>query len=208
MINHFDIVAGDWDKNQVHLQRTDAIAKELLRIIPVKKKLKALEFGAGTGLLSFALKDCFSEITLMDSSSEMINTTIKKIAGNKIDNLYPLFFDLEKNEYTEKKFDFIFTQMALHHVINPEGIILKFNRLLNTGGHIAIADLYKEDGSFHDFSFNGHYGFDPDNLSGILRKSGFINLKHKQVFVIKKVDIENLEKEFPVFLIVAEKGIQ
>ncbi|NTW34518.1 MAG: methyltransferase domain-containing protein, partial [Bacteroidetes bacterium] len=81
MTNHFDQVAHDWDKNQMHIQRTNAIAKELLKITKNKNITKALEFGAGTGLLSFALKDFIHEITLMDSSSEMIS-----IARNKVND--------------------------------------------------------------------------------------------------------------------------
>ena len=36
------------------------------------KKMNALEFGCGTGLLSFALKNYFNEITLIDYSEVMI----------------------------------------------------------------------------------------------------------------------------------------
>ena len=49
-------------------------------------------------------------------------------------------------------------------------------RLLNAGGFLAIADLYEEDGSFHGEGFTGHNGFDPENLSEILRKNRFRNI--------------------------------
>jgi ubiquinone/menaquinone biosynthesis C-methylase UbiE len=205
MTNHFDTVAQDWDRNQVHIKRTKAIAAAIKEMIKPDKKSVALEFGAGTGLLSFALKNNFSHITLMDSSAEMIKATMEKVvySGNK--HLVPLFFDLEKKNYKETKFDVIFSQMALHHVQDIEKIIISFKKLLNKGGKLALADLYTEDGTFHDFLFEGHRGFDPLFLIALLRKNGFKNTLHKKVFTIKKDIGEATIKQYPVFLITAEK---
>lgn len=207
MTNHFDTVAHEWDKNQIHVKRTEAIAACLLDMIEINNKCKALEFGAGTGLLSFELKDHFSEITVMDSSAGMINIIFEKIKQAGISHIHPIFFDLEKNDYTEKTFDIIFSQMALHHILNIEKIIETFSNLILPGGKIAIADLYKEDGTFHDNDFEGHKGFDPGILSEILTKHNFINVKHKQCFVIEKVIEEGEIKKFPIFLMTAEKQI-
>jgi ubiquinone/menaquinone biosynthesis C-methylase UbiE len=205
MKNHFDEVAKNWDANQMHIQRTNAIANELLLLIDKIKFIKALEFGAGTGLLSLLLKDKFADITLMDSSKKMISAANEKITNGGFTNIHPVFFDLEKEEYTEKTFDFIFTQMALHHIVNIEKIIFKFHKLLNTGGILAIADLYKEDGSFHDVDFTGHNGFDPDDLAKLMGKIRFHDIKHKLCFIIKKIDSNAAEKEFPLFLLIAKK---
>ena len=205
MTNHFDNVAQDWDKNQVHIKRTEAIATEILKIIPTKKNLKALEFGAGTGLLSFALKDSFSEITLMDSSLEMINTTNRKIANSGIGHLHPIFFDLEKNDYNGKLFDFIFSQMALHHIDIIEEMVLKFYKLLSQDGQLAISDLYKEDGTFHDNDFKGHYGFNPDDLAQILSKQGFKQVNYNKCFEIPKEIEGKIVKNYPIFLLTAVK---
>ena len=54
-MSEFDNKAGAWDANPMHLERSKAIAARLLEIIPVDGRLKALEFGAGTGLLKMAL---------------------------------------------------------------------------------------------------------------------------------------------------------
>ena len=153
MENHFDNVAHDWDKNKIHIDRTEAIAKEMLKMLELNPNMKALEFGAGTALLSFALKDYFSEIVLMDNSIEMTKISTSKVIEGKINHIKPLFFDLEKNDYINTKFDIIYTQMALHHVEDVEVILNKFYNLLNPQGVIAIADLFKEDGTFHDYNF-------------------------------------------------------
>lgn len=205
MNNHFDQVARDWDKNQITIKRTEAIAAELKKIIPLKKGQLGLEFGAGTGLLSVELKDMFSEIILMDSSSEMINVTKEKLIEKRVHHLIPIFFDLEKEEYKVKTFDCIFSQMTLHHVIHIEKMIQKFYNLLNNDGILAIADLYKEDGTFHEREFNGHLGFDPNELSIIFKKTGFKEVEFKPCFEITKTEGPNIGKTYPLFLLTGKK---
>jgi ubiquinone/menaquinone biosynthesis C-methylase UbiE len=205
MENFFDSAAQDWDKNQLHIKRSEAIAKELREIIVFQENSKALEYGAGTGLLSFAIKDLFSEITLMDSSLEMVRVTTEKLEKEDIQNLFPVFFDLEKENYELKSFDFIFTQMTLHHVSNIHEIFSKFYKLLNKGGQIAIVDLYKEDGTFHDRDFTGHSGFNPEDLEVILSKIGFVDINFKQCFEITKVDGPDKGKVYPLFLLSCNK---
>ena len=78
-MSEFDQKAKEWDKNQMHLERTIAVASQLMKMIPFKPNMKAMEFGAGTGLLSFYLKERFSEITLMDSSREMLKMAEQKM---------------------------------------------------------------------------------------------------------------------------------
>jgi len=205
MENHFDKVARDWDKNQITIKRTEAIASELRKIIKHKEVQTALEFGAGTGLLSVALKDLFSEIILMDSSSEMVKVTIEKLAEENIQHLTPVFFDLEKEDYKNKTFDCIFSQMTLHHVVSVDKVISKFYQLLKPDGLLAIADLYKEDGTFHDRDFNGHNGFNPDELAKSFEKSGFKEISYKTCFEIIKAEGPHMGKSYPVFLLTGKR---
>jgi len=202
-VSEFDDRARDWDKNQRYIDRSEAVAKAMLQMIPFKKSMKALEYGSGTALLSFALKDQFEEIVLMDNSQEMTAVTAEKIADQKIQNMIPLFFDLEHQDYSGR-FDIIYTQMVMHHVNNIDVMLSKFHRLLNPGGYLAIADLYAEDGTFHSEGFNGHKGFDVEDLQSRILSKGFINPKHKQCFVISKLLEGGRTKEYPLFLLVAQ----
>ncbi|WP_321436465.1 class I SAM-dependent methyltransferase [uncultured Bacteroides sp.] len=204
-MNEFDNKAREWDKESVHWDRSKAIAEGILRMIPIKFNMKALEYGAGTGILSFLLSDTFEEITLMDNSQEMINVIQEKVAKSKSTNLKPLLFNLEQAEFRSDSFDCIFTQMVLHHVFNIELLLNRFYQILNPGGYLVIADLYLEDGSFHGESFTGHNGFDVELLSDSLRKAGFTPIVSEQCFVMKKAT-GNVLREYPVFLLIAEKS--
>lgn len=206
MASNFDQAAGTWDNNPIHIERSEAIANKLIRKLTLNKGLSALEYGAGTGILSFLLKDYLGDIVLMDNSSEMIKVIKEKIHTNGVKSFRPMFFDLENQTFKKKKFDVIFCQMVLHHVINIEHIVNAFYRLLKGKGQIAIADLYREDGSFHGEGFTGHNGFNADELGNILKNAGFANVAYEQCYVIRRQIESDEEKEFPLFLMTAEKG--
>ena len=204
-MNEFDIKAASWDDNPMHWDRSEAIAKGIQNYIPLNKKMNALEYGAGTGITSFLLKDKLKKITLMDNSAEMINVLTEKIVSGKVKNTKAVLFDLEHADYTEEKFDLIITQMALHHIADIETIIVRFGKLLKSGGYLAIADLYPEDGSFHGEGFSGHRGFDPENLIRILKNNNFQNAFHFKCFTTVKKTSDNKTKEFDVFLLISTR---
>ena len=199
-MNEFDSRAREWDKDKMHLERSIAIAAELERMIPIKGSMKALEYGAGTGILSFLLKDQFSEITLMDNSQEMIKVCEEKVEYHQLNHVKPIWYDLEHKDYAQK-FDIIYNQMVLHHVKDVETILNKFYTLLNPDGYLAIADLYAEDGSFHGPDVKVHWGFDPDKLSETLKKAGFKKTQYLTCFEVKRES----GKKYPVFLLTAQK---
>ena len=206
MKNEFDLKAAGWDNNPMHWDRSVAITNNIKELIPLDRKMNALEYGAGTGTSSFLLKDYLKEITLMDSSSEMVRVMNEKIKTTKVKNLKTLNFDLEHSDYSEGRFDLIFTQMVLHHVSDIDSIIRKFFYLINPGGYLAIADLYPEDGSFHGQDFTGHKGFDIEVLSNQVKRQGFTNINHRKVFVINKKISESETKQFDVFLLIANRS--
>jgi len=202
-VNEFDIKTAEWDNNPMHRDRSEAIANGIINSIPLNREMRILEFGAGTGITSFLLKDRVKEITLMDNSSEMVKVMNEKIRASNAINLKALNFNLEHADYNDNKFDLIITQMALHHVADIDLIISRFRKLLNPGGYLAIADLYPEEGSFHAPGFTGYKGFDITELSGLLRKHGFINITSDKCFVINKKISDVITKQFDVFLLIA-----
>ena len=191
--------------NPVHIERSKAIAEQMIGLLPLSNKMRALEFGAGTGVLSFLLKDRFSEITLMDSSREMLKKAEGKIEESERLKFRTLFLNLENEEYSGDPFDIIYSQMVLHHIKDTTAIFNKFYNLLKPGGILAIADLYLEDGSFHDGDMSVHFGFDPEKLTGIVTQQGFINPAITSCFVIRKETSADKKKEYPVFLLTAFK---
>jgi 2-polyprenyl-3-methyl-5-hydroxy-6-metoxy-1,4-benzoquinol methylase len=204
-MNEFDIKAPEWDKNDMHRERARTVATAIIKEIPLTREMTALEFGAGTGLLSFMLKDLLKEITLIDNSEGMVKVLNEKLIAEKADTLKAIKADLEHEDLIPGNFDLIFTLMVLHHVGDVETIIKKFHGLLNPGGYLAIADLYSEDGSFHGEGFHGHKGFDPGSLAALLGKYGFTGINHQKVYVIDKKTSDYSSKKFDIFLMTATR---
>jgi tRNA (cmo5U34)-methyltransferase len=203
-MNEFDVKAREWDNNPGHRERSEAIARILLETAPLRPGMKALEYGAGTGILSFLLAGIFSEITLMDSSPGMVRVMNEKRKDSGLKHFKPVLFDLEVSDFPEHTFNCIYTQMVMHHVMDTGKMISKFYDLISPGGWLAIADLYREDGSFHGDGFTGHKGYDLSELQSLLEEHGFTKVITRDCYVVKKM-INNQLKDFPLFLLVAIK---
>jgi 2-polyprenyl-3-methyl-5-hydroxy-6-metoxy-1,4-benzoquinol methylase len=203
-MNDFDEKARAWDLNPMNAERSAAIAENMLRRIEVRPNMKALDFGAGTGILSFMLADKFSRITMMDSSLGMVQVMQEKVAKSNVTNLIPIHHDLLKESVDAETFDLIFTQLVLHHISDIDDILARFYQLIQPGGNLAIADLYAEDGSFHSEGFEGHFGFDPDLLSSKLERAGFHSVSTETCFSVSKMTAKG-EKVFPIFLMIATR---
>ncbi len=201
-MGEFDHKAAMWDANPMHLERSQAIAAALLQMVPVNTGMRALEFGAGTGLLSIELRDRLSHIDMVDNSCEMVRIMNEKIEMHRLSNMKAHCLDLEIEDFSTAC-DLIYTQMVVHHVANLDQIFRKFHGMLNPGGHFAMADLYTEDGSFHDDQFTGHRGFDIGALSEILIRNGFSDIRHQTCFIIRKPGLNGGVREYPVFLLTA-----
>ncbi|MCL4484277.1 MAG: class I SAM-dependent methyltransferase, partial [Bacteroidetes bacterium] len=94
-MNNFDNAARTWDENPIHLERSQAIALKIEKMLPLQKDMKALEYGAGTGILSFILSEKLGHITMMDSSEGMVKVMKEKVLQRKTANLSPVYFNLE-----------------------------------------------------------------------------------------------------------------
>jgi len=203
-MSKFDEVAQTWDENPMHIERSTAIAAKMEEMLPLDNQMKALEFGAGTGILSFLLRQKLGQIVMMDSSAGMVAVMEEKVSRQKTDNLFPVIFNLEQ-EALGQSFDLIFNQMVLHHIPDVHSILEKFYRMILPGGFLAIADLYPEDGSFHGEGFDGHLGFDPEKLKIQLLEVGFININFEKCYTVNRKSEDGTTKSFPVFLNTASK---
>ena len=202
----FDNEAKDWDKDIKKVERAKIFAEEIIDFIKPVKNMKALEFGCGTGLLSYELKDSFSSITLVDTSSGMIKVLQEKIKRDGIKNFKPFCSNLLEEELKINNFDVIYTLMTLHHILDLDKVLQIFNSKLKTNGLLCIADLVKEDGSFHSESttFDGHNGFDKEELSAILLNHGF-EIQFYKICAESERKIDGKIKKYPLFLMIIKK---
>lgn len=201
----FDNYAKNWDTD-IRINRAKVIANEIHNVVGCKKSCTAMEFGCGTGLISFNLIDSFKNITLIDSSKNMIGILNDKIEKYNINNMKAYKLDITVNEKIDSKYDVIYNSMVLHHILDTNNIIKKFYELLNNKGELCIIDLNEEDGRFHkkESEFKGHNGFSQTKLKDILINIGFKDIEIRTFFYGEKL-MENEKISYSLFIVKAKK---
>jgi ubiquinone/menaquinone biosynthesis C-methylase UbiE len=203
-VNPFDTKARTWDSAPGRTLRARTVAGAIRRRCPFTPGMRALEYGCGTGLLSFALQPFPGTITLADSSAEMLAVLEEKIAADGAANMTALRLDLTADPPPAGRFDLIYTLMALHHIPDTQGILRAFHAMLAEEGRLCIADLDREDGSFHSPGFSGHHGFDRTELERLCTHCGFRGIGFQTVYRMTKVR-DGGRKSFPLFLMTARR---
>ena len=206
-MTYFDERAKDWDANPQRVERARITAQAIRNAIPFRPNLTALELGCGTGLLSFAFQPDFVSITLADTSQGMLDVLSEKIKTAGVENMHPLRLDLASDPLPASRFDIIYSLMTMHHIPNTDQVLRQCQALTFPGGWLCIADLEKEDGSFHKDTpdFDGHNGFDRDVLKSKVEAAGFENVQFDTIFFVRK-QIDAVEKAFPMFLMTAQRA--
>jgi hypothetical protein len=89
--------------------------------------------------------------------------------------------------------------MTLHHITDVSALFHQFARSLHPGGHIALADLDEEDGSFHeDPAGVQHQGFAREQVRTWLEKAGF-----QAVLIETATTTHKGGRDYSVFLVTA-----
>lgn len=83
---NFDEKSVTWD-NEKRMNRAKIVAEEISKAVSITKANTAMEFGCGTGQVSFNLQDKFKKIVLVDTSKGMIEILNSKIQENGIKNM-------------------------------------------------------------------------------------------------------------------------
>jgi ubiquinone/menaquinone biosynthesis C-methylase UbiE len=173
---HFDATAADWDLDEQKVVRAQEVARAVAAAVPLSPRTRVLDYGAGTGLVTQALVGRVGPATLADNSSGMRAVIQEKIASGVLPGARVWDLDLEAQPAPDERFDLIVTSLVLHHVHALEQVLVRFAGILEPGGYLCIADLDREDGSFHGHDFDGHHGFDRTELAEQLADAGLVDV--------------------------------
>lgn len=169
----FDEAAATWDE-PAKVERAATVAAAIVGAVAPGPATRLLEYGAGTGLVTEALRDHVGPVTLADASEGMRSVMASKVAAGALPADARIWaLDLAADPVPDEQFDLIVTVMVLHHIADLDRVLAAFRRLLAPGGHLCIVDLDHEDGSFHGDGFAGHHGFHRPTLAAQLTAAGF-----------------------------------
>jgi ubiquinone/menaquinone biosynthesis C-methylase UbiE len=201
-IEGFDARAATWDDDPAKVERARAIADAIAREVPLSTSMDALEYGAGTGLVGFMLRPHLADVTLADLSEGMLAVAEAKIRAAGDAHMRAVRLDLLEEPLHDPRYDVIFSAMTLHHIPDTAAILKRFHDVLRAPGYLCVADLDREDGSFHGAGFDGHLGFDRAELGELARRAGFASVRFVTAYEMTK-DVAGAPRTFPIFLMVA-----
>jgi ubiquinone/menaquinone biosynthesis C-methylase UbiE len=194
----FDERAKEWDTEE-RIERAASVAEVINAAVPMTDATRAIEVGAGTGLLGLHFAERLRELVLTDPSTGMLDVAAEKVRRQGLSNVRVIPFDLTAGSLPER-FDLLMSLLVLHHVKDTPAALAAMHDLLEPGGRIAVADLDTEDGTFHSPEAEGihHLGFDRDRLAGLARAAGFEDVELRTA-----TEIESDGRTYPLFLLTA-----
>jgi predicted TPR repeat methyltransferase len=201
MADLFEEKAKDWDANERRSSLARAIGNTILERVDLNEQMTVMDFGAGTGLVSSAIAPGVKRILAVDTSQAMLE---KLAAKPELQGKVDIFCRDITESPLQNSVDLIVSAMTLHHVKDIPVLFQIFAQHLNRGGIVALADLDKEDGSFHPEGTEGvfHCGFDREELRRMMQNNGF-----EKVEFVTAHTINGDRGDFPVFLVTARKAI-
>jgi ubiquinone/menaquinone biosynthesis C-methylase UbiE len=200
-MSRFDEKAQEWDtpERQARAREAAAIIREH---VPLDDGMRAIDIGAGTGLLGLELASDVGSMVLAEPSAGMLAVAQEKLSAAGPGNVTAIPFDLQSGPPESGPFDLAVSLLVLHHVEDTPAALATIHAMLAPGGRIALLDLDAEDGTFHeDQEGIHHHGFDQASLADLARAAGFLEVESRIVS-----DIDRDGRTYAVFLLTARRG--
>lgn len=203
----FNAIAAQWDDKPQRLELAAAVARAIAQMVPLDPRMEALDFGCGTGLVSFHLIRHLSKVVAVDSAEKMLERVRDKALAAGVDAIETVHCDAEGIAALGRKFHLVYSSMVLHHVRDLEPLVAGLVAALEPGGYLALADLDAEDGLFHDEPMGvEHHGIDRNGLCRLLYNFGLTEIDVCTAHTIVK-QRDGRSCPYPVFLVRGRKPL-
>ena len=167
---NFNNEANTWDTDR-RIKRAKLISDFINKKATLHSEMNVLEFGCGTGLISFNLYPLVKSVIGYDTSEKML-----EVFNQKINDLNLSTVNIANNLMTyTNQIDCVISSMVFHHILDIKTQLIELSKILKIGGQLFIVDLDLDDGSFHqdELDFVGHNGFDRNEFCDVLKSVDF-----------------------------------
>lgn len=167
---YFDQVAQQWDQLRASFF-SEAVREQAIAVAGVQKGKLAADIGAGTGFVTEGLIKLGVRVIAVDRSEAMLAELQKKFAGNK--RIEVRVGHGDAIPIPNGSVDYVFANMYLHHVENPQQAIAEMARILKRDGSLVITDLDEHDVEFLRTEHHDRWlGFRRSDLENWLQNAG------------------------------------
>jgi ubiquinone/menaquinone biosynthesis C-methylase UbiE len=199
MNDNFHAKAAQWDSPDKIAMTKKFLSEMLFHVNPLSS-WKALEIGAGTGLVGLNVEPLVAKVVMVDTSESMLELLKQKLHGNsRVEIVHGEVFD-----YKHQDIDFVFSAMAFHHLTDVEKTIQHLATITKPGAWVVVGDLVTEDGSFHNFEPMPYCGFDTEVLSKQFVKAGF-DVKQVKIYNVITRITEEKTSNYDQFMLIAKR---
>jgi ubiquinone/menaquinone biosynthesis C-methylase UbiE len=118
--------------------RAEQLAARVRSLLDLSGDERALDAGAGTGGLAFALAPLVREVVALDLVPEMLEEGRRR--GGAHPNVTFVEGDVTALPFANGEFDLVGALMLLHHVARPEVVMAELVRVTHLGGTLLVID--------------------------------------------------------------------
>ncbi len=169
--DYFNEIASNWDEMRNEFF-PDSIRAKAIKLSGIKTGLVTVDLGAGTGFMSEELLKSDNSVIAVDQSQNMLDVMNNKFGTQS--KFRTVLAEATNLPLKDNSVDFVFANMYLHHLENPQLAIKETYRILKPGGKFIVTDLDEHN---HDFlvteQFDIWKGFHRDEIYFWFEKARF-----------------------------------
>lgn len=131
------------EKNYYDMQtQDDEQLQKIIRALDIKKNIKILDLGTGSGYLAFAIARIYPECRIigLDIVTETIENNSIRAKEQNVSNIAFTSYDGVIFPFEDNAFDIIVTRYALHHFPEIAKSFEEISRVLQSCGQLFISD--------------------------------------------------------------------
>ncbi len=141
---YFDDVAEDWDAMRT-VYFDDSLRESAIEAACLEPHMTVADIGTGTGFMAIGLAPLVAHVIGIDTSGGMLKMAGENIRQAGIHNITLRQGTADHLPLKDGQVERVFSNMLLHHTIEPSEAIAEMARVVAPGGMLLLTDLDKHD---------------------------------------------------------------